>query len=95
MFLVTLNYPIEMQNFFALLFPLLTFDVLPVDPLYEKIFKFSNITTDSALTDQFSITGYSSVFVVNNIGSLFVIALFQIGISMLLWVTREYKLLKF
>jgi hypothetical protein len=30
MFLVTLNYPLEMMNFFALLFPLITFDAIPV-----------------------------------------------------------------
>jgi len=41
MFLVTLDYPLEMMNFFALIFPLITFDALPVDPLYERIFKFS------------------------------------------------------
>ena len=51
MFLVTLNYPVELLNFFALLFPLITFDALPVDGLYEKIFKFSNNTDDQALTD--------------------------------------------
>lgn len=30
MFLTKLNYPVEMMNFFAILFPLITFDALPV-----------------------------------------------------------------
>jgi len=51
MFLVTLNYPVEMLNFFGLLFPLVTFDAFPIEPLYQKIFNFSEITTDQALTD--------------------------------------------
>ncbi len=51
MFLATLNYPVEMMNFFALLFPLISFDALPVGPLYEKIFHFGDITTDHALND--------------------------------------------
>jgi hypothetical protein len=51
MFLVTLNYPVEMMDFFGLLFPLITFDVFPVDSLYEKMFHFSQISKDEALTD--------------------------------------------
>ena len=51
MFLVTVDYPIEMMNFFALIFPLITFDALPVDSFYERMFKFSQITTDGVITD--------------------------------------------
>ena len=58
MFLVTLDYPLELLNFFGLIFPLITFDALPTDSLYEKMFKFSRITTDRALTDYFNSAGY-------------------------------------
>ena len=92
MFLVTLNYPVEMMDFFKLLFPLITFDVIPVAKLYERMFHFSTITTDRALTDQFNNSGYSSLFVVNNIGSIFLIAMFQVAISVLLWSVRKIKL---
>lgn len=71
MFMVTFNYPIELMNFFNLLFPLVTFDVLPVGSFYEKWFHFSEITTDHPLTDQYNIVGYGSIFVINNAGSLF------------------------
>jgi hypothetical protein len=50
MFLVRLNYPVEMMNFFGLFFPIITFDVFPVGPLFEKIFHFGEISTDHALT---------------------------------------------
>jgi hypothetical protein len=91
MFLVTLDYPVEMMDFFALIFPLISFDAIPVDPLFEKMFKFSQITTDRALTDQFDNAGYSSLFIVKNIGSLFFISLFQIGLCCFLWVSRRFK----
>jgi len=94
MFLVTLNYPLEMMKFFGLLFPLITFDALPLDSLYEKIFSFSKITDDFALTDQFDNSGYSSIFFVNNMGSLFAISIVQLTICLLLWVGRKFKLLK-
>ena len=92
MFLLTLNYPVEMIDFFALLFPLITFDAIPVAKMYERMFHFSTITTDYALTDQFNNSGYSSLFVVNNIGSIFFIAMFQVAISVLLWSVRKFKL---
>ena len=92
MFLVTLNYPLEMMNFFALLFPLITFDAIPVAKIYERMFHFSTITTDYALTDQFDNAGYSSLFVVNNIGSIFFITMIQLSISVLLWFVRKIRL---
>ena len=92
MFLVNLNYPLEMMDFFSLLFPLITFDAIPVAEIYERIFHVSRITTDYALTDQFDKSGYSSLFVVNNIGSLFFIATIQLAISVLLWFVRKIRL---
>jgi hypothetical protein len=50
MFLVSLNYPVELMNFFGLLFPLVTFDVFPVSSAYEKWFHFAEIKTDHPLT---------------------------------------------
>ena len=95
MFLVTLNYPVELLNFFGFLFPLITFDALPVEGLYEKMFRFSNITDDHALTDQFQISGYSSIFIVSNIGSLFLISILEIVLCIFLWATRRYKLFRY
>jgi hypothetical protein len=91
MFLVTLNFPVEMMDFFGLMFPLIAFDALPVESLYEKVFGFSEITTDHALTDQFDSFGYSSIFIVSNIGSLFLIAIIQVLTAVLLWLVRRYK----
>jgi hypothetical protein len=51
MFLVTLNYPVQLLEFFGLLFPLITFDAIPVSGPYEKMFNFAEIITDYALTD--------------------------------------------
>ena len=43
MFLTQLNYPVQLMNFFATMFPLITFDAIPVASLYERWFKFSEI----------------------------------------------------
>jgi len=51
MFLVTLDYPVEMMDFFGIIFPLISFDAIPVDALFERMFKFSEVTTDAALSD--------------------------------------------
>ncbi len=64
MFLVKLNYPVQLMNFFAIIFPLITFDALPVANLYEQMFRFSEIETDHALTDQFNTVGYSSMYLI-------------------------------
>ena len=51
MFLITLNYPVEILEFFSMIFPLITFDVFPTDKLYEKMFGLSQIKNDFPLTD--------------------------------------------
>jgi hypothetical protein len=91
MFLVQLNYPVEMMNFFGLLFPLITFDVFPVSDAYERWYHFSEITTDHALNDQFSTVGYGSIFLISNIGSLFLFVILNVLAPSLLWLLRRYK----
>jgi hypothetical protein len=50
LFILTLEYPINVQNFFAAMFPLITFDMFPTDELYQVMFDFENIKT-TPLTD--------------------------------------------
>lgn len=40
MFILSLEYPVHVQDFFAALFPLVTFDLFPTDDLYEDMFGF-------------------------------------------------------
>lgn len=40
MFVLKLNYPVMTQNFFAALFPLITFDLVPTDDLYDEYLGF-------------------------------------------------------
>lgn len=94
MCLVQLNYPVEMMNFFGLLFPLITFDVFPVSGAYERWFHFTEITTDHALNDQFNTVGYGSIFLINNVGSLFFFVIINIIAPLILWLLRRYKPLK-
>jgi len=71
MFTFNLIYPVNLQDFFGALFPLLTFDMIPTDEIYETIFGFSKIDTQP-LTDQLDAVGYSSTITVINMGSLFI-----------------------
>ncbi len=64
MFLVKLIFPVELQNYMNIFFPLITFSVIPTDKIFETLFKFSKIQTDYPLTDQFSAVGYASIFFV-------------------------------
>ena len=50
MTLIPLNVPINLQEFFAKIFPLVCFDIIPTDKLYEFIFKSSNFE-DGPLSD--------------------------------------------
>ena len=77
------------------MFPLITFDVIPVTELYERWFKFSEIQTDHALTEQFSIVGYSSMYLIQNIGSLFLLLNLKLALAVLLWFLRRYKPFRF
>ena len=66
MFLPQLNYPDNLNNFFSGLFPLITYDVLPMGNLFEDIFRFSRISPDDPLTEQFNVVGYGSMFALEN-----------------------------
>ena len=57
--------------FFASLFPISTFDILPTDEWFEYIFDLSEID-DEPKSLQFELVGYESGMVYNNMGSLLI-----------------------
>ncbi len=71
-----LDYPLRMQLFFGGLFPLITFDAMPTDDLYNLLFKTKSFD-DEPLTEQFGIIGYKSWLVYDNMGSLLVFIFLQ------------------
>ena len=50
MFILTINYPKRVQNFFSALFPLVTFDLVPTDDLYDDYFAFGEVE-ERSMTD--------------------------------------------
>lgn len=60
--------------------------------MYERIFHFSAIKTDYALTPQYGIVGYTSTFFVVNLGSLFLLMNLKIWLLFILWPLRRYKI---
>lgn len=70
MFLIQLCYPANCINFFGQLFTLVSFNVIPTEYIYEKVFKISTLP-DSHLSDDFKWVGYQSMLTVNNMASIF------------------------
>jgi hypothetical protein len=50
MFILSLDYPVMVQNFFSALFPLITFDLVPTENLYDDYLGFGEIE-ERHLTD--------------------------------------------
>ena len=71
LFVLSLNFPLNLKTFIGNLFPLVTFSIIPTDKLFDKIFHFGNIADNDPISDQFDLSGYSSPFIVQNLGSLF------------------------
>lgn len=64
MMTIQLLLPANCVAFFAILAPLVIFDLIPTDSLAEKIFKFPVLQDDDPLTMQFSSIGYNSQLIV-------------------------------
>jgi hypothetical protein len=75
MFILMLNYPANISEFFAGLFPLITFDLFPTDDIYEFLFGYEELQADIELNQQFEIVGYEYTFMVGNMGSMFIMML--------------------
>ena len=76
MILIPLNYPANLQDFFSQIFPLITFDLIPTEEIYELIFRSLSFD-DSKLHYNFDVVGYKNKLVINNMGSLFIYILLQ------------------
>lgn len=75
MFILSLTYPVNLQEFFRGLFPLIVFDIIPTDELYEKIFAFEELGIESpAISQQFDHVGYESILSILNMGSIALIS---------------------
>ena len=51
MFLLSLMYPVNVQDFFGQIFPLISFDLLPFDVINEEIFRFEEVENDEPMTE--------------------------------------------
>jgi hypothetical protein len=71
MVLINLNYSPNLLQFFGLLFPYITFDVLPSDDIFEWMFTLSALD-DKPITDMFDEVGYGSQLLYENLGSLLI-----------------------
>jgi len=74
MFILSLHYPPNLVDYFAGLFPFITFDAVPTDDLYNYIFDYENID-DEGLNELFENVGYEFTTTVGNMGSMFLFML--------------------
>lgn len=65
--IMQLNYPIEAAAFYAGLFELVTFDLLPMDDIYGELFEFPR---DKPYSAQAEVIGYGSRYLILNLGSI-------------------------
>ena len=85
----SLMFPNNVVSFFSVLAPLVMFDLIPMQNISNKIFKFPDLNNDEPLTLQFNQLGYSSLTMVQNLGSLFfLIAAYPIFILVLIIVQK-------
>ena len=82
-FILTLEYPANVQEFFSFLFPLVIFDALPTEGLYQQIFDFDNID-DTPVSDQFAEVGYGNTIIVENMGSFWLITNILLSLSIVI-----------
>ena len=77
------------------MFPLLTFDILPSDVIYDEMFDLSSIEDDEPLTEKFDEVGYGSQMIYGNLGSLMIfqvlIWLYMVVLAILLrYLPKKY-----
>jgi hypothetical protein len=72
MVVLELNYSANLQVFFGSIFPLLIFDILPSDDIFEAMFTLSEVP-DKPRSDKFDEVGYGSMLIYGNLGSLLII----------------------
>lgn len=90
MFLITLDYPTNTMNFFGGLFPLVAFDILPLDTIISELnlFNMNDLETQS-LSVLFEIVGYETTFTILNLGSLVLVFALMPFITLALVFTRK------
>lgn len=71
---INLNTPETMEIFFSMLFELVSFDMIPTDFIYEAWFAFENLP----ISEKFDAVGYSSQYIIWNLGSIFLFLLAEI-----------------
>ena len=84
--MMQLNYSASVSYFYSFLFEFVTYDVVPSDAIYEEIFNFDS----PAFSAQAERIGYSSSFIIQNTGSLFIF-LFVIALRQLIFCAIQKK----
>ena len=74
--LINIEYPLNARLFTNSIFPIVSFDMIPTDDLYAKLFSLDDVD-DEPVSAIFEEIGYESKLSMNNLGSLFLLLIFQ------------------
>lgn len=88
MFLLSLNYPVNVQTFFGQIFPMIAFDLIPFDVINNGIFRFNEVETDEPLTEQFESVGYESSLIILALGDIYYLMALSPVIVLILYLLR-------
>ena len=69
MFTLKLTYPANVEEFFAMIFPIVALDVLPLEKITDSILEFEE--SASPVSYQLESLGYESINLIPNLGNIF------------------------
>ena len=91
MMTVPMDTPSKTDIFFNTVFDLISFDIIPTEDLYNKIFEFDNVP----LTEYFLAVGYESQHIIFNMGSIFLFLVIEVFIeitfALIAWLCKKPK----
>ena len=88
--MMQLNYPVTAALFFGSIFEYVTFDILPTDDIYGKVFELVEESEEfEPYSEQADATGYGSRYAIINTGSCFIFVNIMILQYSLLFACRK------
>ena len=81
--LIAVQIPGNASMIYDVMIPVATFDILPTEDNFPKIFPMLPLEDEEAYTENFERLSYGSNFVIMNLGTMFVVFTFYLALYML------------
>ena len=87
--LLQVYFPPNCEYFFTFIVDIVSFSLIPIDKILNKVFAFKNVTSD-AMSQSFKGLGYKSANILKNLG---LIAIGLAGLGVIIILVLLFKLL--